>query len=283
VDSQGNEVGTVGEPADFEVESTQLSADGTAHLTSRRRPDLGTFDVWRRDLVRQTEEKLTTDRGVEVTPMFVENERAIVYSADRAGSIPNVYRKDLLTGVETRLHASALQQIVIDVVPSDGSLIYAERTTKGTFDYFRLPLGERGPPVPLLQSFLDKGPAQVSPDGRAFAFTTWNGERSALYLTSMPGMRAPILVGSISGAPRWSSDTRRLYFVSGERDHMMTVDVQTVPSLNVGTPRPLFALKRRGVLFEISREGRFLMLVPLTRASQRPISVALAAVAPRRP
>jgi Tol biopolymer transport system component len=283
LDQQGNEVGTVGEPADFEEESTRLSADGTALLTSRRRSDLGTYDIWRRDLVRQTEERLTTDRGVEVTPMFIDDERAVVYSADRAGAVPNVFRKDLVTGVERALHPSTLQQLVIDVIPSKNALIYSERTAQGTFDYFWLSLAAGASPVPLLQSFRDKGEGRVSPDGRVFGFTAADGPSYDLYLTSLPVTRAPILVSRASGPPRWSDDSRRIYFLAGAPQQMMTVDVQTSPSLVVGTPRRLFTPKRPGDLFERSRDGRFLIRVLLSRASQQPISVAVDAVGARRP
>jgi hypothetical protein len=42
--------------------------------------------------VRGTEERLTVDRGVEVTPYAVDDAGAIVYAADRGGSVPSLFR-----------------------------------------------------------------------------------------------------------------------------------------------------------------------------------------------
>ena len=64
---------------------------------------------------------------------------------------------------------------------------------------------------------------------------------------------------------------------------MMTIALQTEPSLTVGTPQELFQLKRPARLLDVSRDGRFLLLAPVARAGERPISVAIAAVGRDRP
>jgi hypothetical protein len=65
-------------------------------------------------------------------------------------------------------------------------------------------------------------------------------------------------------------------------DVMMMLTVQTVPSLKVGKPKQLFKLKRSASLFEVSRDGRFLLLVHLVRADQRPIVVDTAGISSTR-
>jgi hypothetical protein len=45
----------------------------------------------------------------------------------------------------------------------------------------------------------------------------------------------------------------------------------------------LFQMKRPALLYDVARDGRFLLLVPLVRAGERPISVATAAVGEGRP
>ena len=59
---------------------------------------------------------------------------------------------------------------------------------------------------------------------------------------------------------------------------MMSVAVRTVPVLEVGAPHPLFQLKRPGWLADVAGDGRFLLMVSLARADQRPITVATAAI-----
>ena len=84
-DRNGNDVGSVGSPAEYDPASGRLSHDETQLLIARSRAGLGTSDIWRLDLVRGHEEQLTWDRGSEVTPVWIDRERAILYAADSAG------------------------------------------------------------------------------------------------------------------------------------------------------------------------------------------------------
>jgi Tol biopolymer transport system component len=282
-DHNGNELGPIGSPADYEFESVHLSVDARTLLTARRQAGLGTFDIWRLDLARNTEERLTDDRGAEVTPIFSEDGRAILYAADRRGSVPSVFRKDLVTGVEEQLLPSGTQQLVMDVFPGERAILYIQRSKLGTFDIFRLPLAAGGSPVPVLESRHDKSGVRVSPDGRAMAFGAWDGSQTGLYVAPLPITSAPVVAASgIWGPPRWSGDGRQLYFL-GDQNRVMSVAVQTGPPLTVGTATPLFQLKRPALLYDVARDGRFLLLVRLVRAASQPISVATSALGRDRP
>jgi hypothetical protein len=83
------------------------------------------------------------------------------------------------------------------------------------------------------------------------------------------------------GVPRWSADGSQLYYLSPD-DVMMTISVQTVPRIKVGDPKRLFKLKRPATLVDVAKDGRFLLLVHLVRADQRPIVVATAAIGSNR-
>jgi len=121
---------------------------------------------------------------------------------------------------------------------------------------------------------------RVSPDGRAMAFRTGQGRQ--LYIAPFPLTSEPELAGAdVSSGPRWSADGQHLYYLVGDRK-MMTVPVSTRPSFSVGIAQQLFELKRSASLLEVSRDGRFLLLVPLTRAAERPIIVDTATIGSRR-
>jgi hypothetical protein len=60
-------------------------------------------------------------------------------------------------------------------------------------------------------------------------------------------------------------------------DTMMTVTVSTNP-FTVGTPEPLFTLRRKETLQDVFRNGSFLLLVPQQRAAEHPITVWTAAI-----
>ena len=94
-DRKGRVVGSLGRPADYEPNSAWLSSDETHLLTARSRVGPGTYDIWSQDLVHGTEEQLTSNRGSEITPVFIERERAILFAAESGGRMPHLWRKDL--------------------------------------------------------------------------------------------------------------------------------------------------------------------------------------------
>ncbi len=59
---------------------------------------------------------------------------------------------------------------------------------------------------------------------------------------------------------------------------MMAVSVHTARPISVGIAQQLFELKRSASLLEVSRDGRFLLLVRQRRAAERPIIVDTAAI-----
>jgi serine/threonine protein kinase/Tol biopolymer transport system component len=275
----GNEVGSFGSPADYEPNSARLSRDGSQLLTARSRVGLGTYDIWRLDLRRGMDEQLTWNRGSELTPVWIDGERAILFAADSAGRVPHLFRKDLATGAEEQVLPPGRQQLVMDVFP-DGRAAYVERSAQGRFQIFQLSLTHGASPAPLLQSPLSTWGMRLSPDGRAMTYVATGGEggRVGVYVAPVPVTDAPVLaVAGVSGTPRWSADDRQIYYVSRD-DAMMTLEVQTVPSLKVGVPKQLFKLRRSASLLEVSRDGRFLLLVHQVRADQRPIVVDTAAI-----
>jgi Tol biopolymer transport system component len=277
-DQRGNQTGMIGDPADYEPESIRISADGRFMLTSRREAGFGTFDLWRRDLVRQTEERLTTDRGVELTPIFGDDDRTILYAADRGGSVPSVYRKDLVTGVEEQLIPNGLQRLVMDTIHRQRAVVYVERSPQGVFDIYKLSLEKGASPEPVLRSPIGKYEARVSFDGRAIAFAAAQEERdTSIYVAPLPVTSAPVLVASgATSSPRWGRDGR-VYYVDANRQ-LTAVPVQTSPALNVGTPRRLFEVKRPALFFEVAPDGRIVLFVPQVRAADGPIHVATSAI-----
>ncbi len=282
-DGSGNELESIGGVVDHQFQSTRLSADGLVLLTAPRQPGVGTSDVWRTDLVRKIEERLTDDRGADVTPILSEDGRTVFFAADRRGSVPSLFRRNLVTGVEEPLLPPGVQQLVMDVIPGGRGILYIQRSKQGTFDIFRLPLEPGASPEPVLESRHDKWDARVSPDGRAIAFAGSDGPRTDLYVAPFPISSAPIVAAAgVRGPPRWSADSRRVHYL-GADDMVMTVAVGTGPRLTVGTPQPQFRLKRPAMLADVSRDGRFLLLVRQVHAAEQPLTVATAAVGGGRP
>ena len=283
-DRNGNYVESVGDPADYDPASGRLSHDETRLLIARNQTGPGTSDIWRLDLRRGTPERLTWDRGSEVTPVYIDHERAILYAADRARGVPHLFRRDLASGAETEVLSPSGHQRVMDVFP-DGRVAYGERRAgQARFELFQLPLTRGASPAPLLQSPLSTGDMRLSRDGRTMTYVA-NSGRVGIYVkpVAVTGQsRLAATEGVWQGSsPTWSADGSEIHYVSRD-DAMMTVPVQTVPSLNVGVSKQMFKLRHPASLLEVSRDGRFLLLVHQVRAGERPIVVDTAAISSAR-
>jgi len=101
-----------------------------------------------------------------------------------------------------------------------------------------------------------------------------------VYVSTVSVTSGPMKVAEgVSSPAGWSRDGRRIYYVTGD-DTMMTLAVlRTVPLLKVGTPEPLFKLRRKAGLNDVFRDGRFLLLEPQVRADEHPITVWTGAIA----
>ncbi|HXG72633.1 MAG TPA: hypothetical protein VNJ04_18675, partial [Gemmatimonadaceae bacterium] len=202
------------------------------------------------------------------------------FAGDSPGSVPHLFRRDLATGAEEQILPPGPQQLVMDMLPGGRAVAYAERQTAGEFKIFQLPLTAGATPAPLLPPQFNSSQLRVSPDGRAMAFIAARDGRRDLYVAQLPMTSEPVLAATgVWSAPRWSPDDgRQLYSLGGDRTMMSIPIIRTAPSLAVGMPRNLFELKQPASLLEVSREGRFLMLVPRVRAAERPIIVGTAAI-----
>jgi eukaryotic-like serine/threonine-protein kinase len=281
-DRNGNELGTISSPSDYQPNSARLSRDDSALLAARRRAGLGTFDIWRMDLGRTIEDRITSNRGSEVNPVWIDDERAIVFAGDSPGTLPHLFRKDLATGAEEQLLPPGNQQLAMDSFPDGRAVAYVERGSGG-FRMFQVPLTRSASPTPLLSGQLNVNSLRLSPDGRAMTFVAGDAEgRIDAYVSTVPVTSAPELVAEeVSGPARWSRDGRRIYYLRRD-DTMMTLAVSAVPSFTVGAPEQLFKLRRSARLQDVSHDGRFLLILPQVRAGEHPITVWTAAIASTR-
>ena len=82
---------------------------------------------------------------------------------------------------------------------------------------------------------------------------------------------------------RWSRDGRELFYLSADR-RLISVPIRTTPSLQLGSPTELFALKEawqtafgsQDGCFDVSPDGqRFLAVVPEVLADKLPLTVVV--------
>ena len=269
-DRTGREVATIGEPGGHV--NARLSPDGTRVLFDRRTPGLGTWDLWITDLARGVESRITSDRGVEVTPVWMADGRGIVFGADRGGS-PHLYKKDLITGAEEELRPAGPQQQATDISPDGRTLGFIQRSASGNFDLFTMPLDNPNAAVQIVPSDGHQNLGLMfSRDGRAFSYTSNRSGRAQVYAALLSEPTAAVTVSREGGALlRWSPDGRAVYYSS--RGKLVSSTVRTSPQLEFGPPTVLFDIGSEGwVDYHPAPDGRFLVIVPRSQGNQQPLT-----------
>jgi len=121
--------------------------------------------------------------------------------------------------------------------------------------------------------------AVFSPDGNFVAYTSNQSGTDEVYLVPYPGPGRPLKVSQGGGAfPRWNSDGRELFYLSG--GNLMSVEVATTPRLQSRPPRVLFEMppfaNYGGYPYDVSPDGaRFLMLKAGTNLQQVDLRVVV--------
>ncbi len=274
-DLAGQSLGSIGPPGNYL--NLAMDREGVRVFYDRTRPGIGTFDIWAWDLVRGIETPITTETDTEISPVELADGKSIIYSANRQGA-PELFRRNLASGTEAPLAPAqnAFQQAQ-DLSPDGLTLAYVERASSGNFDIWTVPVSGTGKPSSFLQSDFDKKEVRFSPDGRYLAFVANDSGQPEAYVTPFPGPGEKVRLSS-GGARllQWSRDGRALLYVSPD-GRMMSLPVQTSPSLRTGTPTALFTIPGRAWLnFRLSNDGKkILAVVPESAADEQPMTVVV--------
>ena len=271
-DRSGREVAVLGQAGAHH--GLRLSADGRDLFVDRREPKTGTVDIWRIEIERNVESRVTDGPGSKLQAIMAPD-GAMFFSAARGGP-PRIYRRPA-TGPEEALAPGPVGlQLVADLSRDGTWLIYQQRVARGKFDLVALSLVDRKT-VPFQQSDADETDARFSPDGRYVAFGSDLGGRRDVYVAPFPGP-GPRRIVSTGGAvmPRWSPDGRELFYV-GRDGTVFAVPIATTPALEIGRATPLFArsARARWAAFQPTREGHFIAIEPIRFAAEQPIHVIL--------
>jgi len=274
LDRSGREVGSVGSPGNYlEV---RIGPSGRTALASRTLPATGTYDIWSFDLERGSETRVTLDDAfTEMEGIVVPDGDAMVFAATR-GRPPRLMRRDLRTGHDEPLLPQGRMQGPEDVSPDGRRLAYTERTDRGTFNLWTMPLTGPATPSQIRSSPFSETRLRFAPDGDHYSFTSNESGRAEVYVSRLSG-GGKVMVSNGGGSDaRWSRDGREIVYVSSD-SRMMAVAVRTTPAVELGKPVALFAnASKPWISYDLSPDGkRFLVIIPEVVASEQPLTAFL--------
>ena len=234
------------------------------------------FDIWAWDLARESLTRLTFEPGFDDLPRWTPNGRQIVFQSDRAGAL-NAHRVAADgSGPVERLTPSNSDQWPNSIAPDGTALLFCELRPKTGFDILRLPIpragggatesDERLSPTALVSSPSAEYAANISPDGRYFAYqSAESGGRFAVYVRPYPDAGSGRWQISTEGgtAPVWARTGRELFYLD-DSNTLMAVPVQTTGAqFTFGKPARVFDTAYAGNFYsyDVTPDGRrFLMM-----------------------
>jgi serine/threonine protein kinase len=264
-DRTGKPSGLVGDPNQYE--RVAISPDGSM-LATDNNDSLGVSSIWIHDLARGTASRFTFGPASSQFPVWSPDGSKLAY-----------WRPTVETFQKSVKGTSPEQLLYTD--PQNRTAIMNNWSSDGRYMLFGVfdpgegygldavpTLGNRKPFTYLAANSGIGERVKLSPDGAFIAYTATESKRSEIYVETFPEHSGKWQVSTEGGDwPVWSRDGRELYFLSGD-NKIMEVAVKTSgKNFEAGVPRPLFPVLGR-YQFDIGKDGRFLIQVPQTPATQ---------------
>ncbi len=136
-------------------------------------------------------------------------------------------------------------------------LTYHSQTPDGgSRDVYYLDLSLDAEPVAFLETPFEELLPQMSPDSQHLAYQSNEEGRWEVFVIGFPNAEGKQKVSLNGGIhPRWSPQGDELFYIEG--DTLMTVSVETGPSLRLGNPQPLFSGEPIGLQLNPSERPDF--------------------------
>ena len=255
-------------------EEEALNGERRSYANPRMAPDgrriiVQAGDLWIQDLTRATFSKLTT--GTILTngfPIWLSDLRVMYRS-------PTGLRVQGTGGPNHAPHViPGTTELDYPGAVADGdTLVFLRNTEQTSFNILTLSLRDPAKLKPFLQTPAYEGGARSSPDGQWITYVSNETGRNEIYLTSFPGPGERMPVSTAAGTqPVWNPNGKEIFYRIDDR--MMAVQVTTSPALKLSSPEVLFEGRYAygaGITipnFDVSRDGRFIMVKPKSDAGR---------------
>lgn len=302
VDRAGHELSTIG-PANTNLKSARLSADGQRLATAIYDIERGEQDLWIFDLNTNTGRRLSSEQALRDAPVWSPDSTMLAFLHQSDDMPPRVHLSGMGQNDKEEATPAGDFQMPADWSP-DGRFIAFGNTglqqlaneTQGDVWVFDLARGRKA--VPLLTTRFHEANPAFSPDGKWLAFTSDESGRAEVYLQAFRSGDTPSLTGerylvSMSGAQalRWRRDGRELFYLD-LNGRVQAVAVRLLPKPEFGPTTALFTIttEARAAIhsvlgFDVSADGKR-FVIPVVSSAQAPSLVVIQnweALLPRKP
>jgi Tol biopolymer transport system component len=268
VDRQGVETAVKGAPTRPFV-SLRLSPEGSRAAVEIRDQD---NDIWVWDTARETLARVTTDSGIDQSPIWSADGRSLVFSSQAGDGSGSLHRQAADgSGKVERLFDNPNTARPSGVSSNTARIVYNEARLVTGLDVLELSLTGERQTKPLIATPFAERNAEISPNGRWLAYESNESGRFDVYVRPYPDTdRGREQVSSGGGLqPVWSRTGDELFYLAPGA--LMSVKIGDGVQWSASPPAEVFRrVYYRGAgsgtsrAYDVSPDGkRFLMIKDL--------------------
>ena len=241
---------------------------------SRSRIEDQDHDIWVWHLERETLTQVTTDPGLDETPVWSADGRRLVFTSEAGGVMGTLFWQAADGSGQAERLGDGLRILRPSSVVADGSALLFSDPSMGVMA-MRLDSARQVRPLVNMPGVVTDG--VVSPDSRWLAYVARDSGGPNVFVSPFgTGDHGRFQVTPVGGTqPRWSADSAELFYL-GLDGSLMSLDVGRGATFTTGRPKRLLdrayyyglTLSRSGS-YDVAPDGRrFLMLKDEASADQ---------------
>lgn len=275
LDRTGKQVNTAGELGYYT--NPRISPDGKRIAVVRHETHSEEGDVWLYDTERSSSTRFTFNAAGYTDLVWSNDGNQIFF-----GNGDLFQKASNGTGNETNLFKSPIGKVPTDISPDGKFLAVNLDNAKTQQDLWILPLSGDRILFPFLQAAYNENTGRFSPDGRWIAYTSDESGGSEIYVRPFPAKDAGKWQVSNSGGilPRWNHNGKELFYVSTDKNMLMSVEIKPGDAFESGQPKPLFEMPTPTIvddaLYDVTPDGqRFIVSSPPGRQYPSTVTVVV--------
>ncbi len=253
-DRSGKRRASVGEAARYGT--LQLSPDEKQVAFEKLDGDGRHANLWLVDLARGSTSRLTSTVGSDYAPVWSPDGSRLLFGSARPG-LANLFEIGAGGSAEKPIFHDGQDKNPLDWSRDGRFALFLSISPTTGEDIWILKLSDGGTAAPLVATRFSENDAQISPDGKWFAYCSDESGRPEVYVQSLADAANRHQV-SVSGGrrPRWRGDGKELFFANaGALD---SVEIRTERVFEAGQPKELFKLPYVED-YAVTRDGHILV------------------------